>query len=104
MTSSRKHVALVEAINSLLSDDNVCSEQTMVILPPVQWDRYATNSEQGKDDVRSSLETFPNDVAGLAKVWGDSPGKEYVAFQASNSVDSPAEKKKQQPIPKTPDW
>ena len=84
--SSRKYVTLEEAIDSLLGDDNVCSEQDMVILPPKQGDGDAADLEQGEDDVSHSLETLPNDVARWVEVCGDSSGKEYVTSKASNNV------------------
>ena len=84
--SSRKYVTLEEAIDSLLGDDNVCSEQSMVILPPKQGDGDATDLKQGEDDVSHCLKTLPNDVAGWVVVCGDSSGKEYVASKASNNV------------------
>ena len=83
---SKKYVTLEEAIDSLLGDIDVCCEQTMVILPPEQGYGHETNLKQGEDDVNSSLETLPNDVVGWVEVCGDSPEKEYVASEASNSV------------------
>ena len=62
--SLRKYVTLEEAIDSRFGDDNVCSEQDMVILPPKQVDDDTADLEQGEDDVSHSLETLPNDVAG----------------------------------------
>ena len=39
---SRKHVTLEKAIDSLSREDNVCSEQALVILPSDQRDGHAT--------------------------------------------------------------
>ena len=72
---SKKYVALEEAIDSLLGDNDVCCEQAMVILPLEQGYGHETNLKQGEDDVNSSLETLPNNVAGWVDVCGDSPGK-----------------------------
>ena len=44
------------------------------------------------------------DVAGWVEDCGDSPGKEYVAFEASNSVGLPAKKKKRKPTLKAANW
>ena len=59
-----------------------------------QGDDCATNLEQGQDDVSSSLETLPNNVAGWVEVCRGSPGKEYVASEANNGVGASAKKKK----------
>ena len=69
----------------------------MVILPPEQGYGHETNLKQGEDDVNSSLETLPNDVAGWVEVCRDSPGKEYVASEASNSVGPKLERKNNNP-------
>ena len=50
--SGRKFVALEEAIDLLLGDDNVCSEQAMVIFLPEQGNGCATALEQGVDIAR----------------------------------------------------
>ena len=57
------YVTLEEAIYSLLGDENVCSEQAVVILLPEQGDGYATNLELGEDVVSRSLETSASVVA-----------------------------------------
>ena len=43
--SWRKYVTLEESIDLLFGDDNVCSEQAIVIVPPDQGDGYATHLE-----------------------------------------------------------
>ena len=95
--SSRKYIILEEAIDSLLGDENVCSKQAMIILPPKQGYGYATNLEQSEDDVNSSLKILPNDVAELVEVCEESPRKECVASETSNSVGPQLKRKNKNP-------
>ena len=98
--SLRKYVTLDEAIDSLLGKENVCSEQAIIVLPSGQGDGYATNLEQDEVDVNSNLEMLRNDIVGWVEVCGDSPGKEYLASEPSNSVGPSAKKKIRQPTTK----
>ena len=91
-----KKISYIRRCRFTLGDDNVCSEQAMVFLYPDQEYGYAANLEQGEDDVSSSLETLPNDVAGCVEVCRGSHGKEYAASEASYSIGPLAKKKKHQ--------